>query len=40
MNEIIQTFLNDQKGKNPYNTYKAVKADSKILDQYLSDNLR
>ncbi len=38
MNEIIQTFLNDQKGKNPYNTYKAVKADCKILDQYLSEN--
>ena len=38
MNEIIQTFLNDQKGKNPYNTYKALKADCKILDQYLSDN--
>lgn len=38
MNEIIQTFLNDQEGKNPYNTYKAVKADCKILDQYLSEN--
>ena len=38
MNEIIQTFLNDQKGKNPNNTYKALIADCKILDQYLSEN--
>ena len=37
MNEIIQTFLNEQKEKNPDNTYKALKADCKILDQYLSE---
>lgn len=38
MNEIIQTFLNEQKENNPDNTYKALKADCKILDQYLSEN--
>lgn len=38
MNDIIQTFLNEQEGKNPNNTYKALKADCKVLDQYLSDN--
>ena len=38
MNEIIQIFLNEQKGKKPNNTYKALKADCKLLDQYLSEN--
>lgn len=37
-NNIIQSFLKEQKEKNPDNTYKALKADCKILDQYLSEN--
>ena len=38
MNEIIQSFLKEQEESNPDNTYKALKADCKILNQYLSEN--
>lgn len=38
MNEIIQSFLKEQETNIPTNTYKALKADCKILDQYLSEN--
>lgn len=38
MNDIIQSFLKEQEENNPNNTYKALKADCKILNQYLSEN--
>lgn len=38
MNEIIQSFLKEQEESNPSNTYKALKADCKLLAQYLTEN--
>lgn len=40
MNEIIQSFLKEQEINVPANTYKALKADCKILYRYLSENKR
>lgn len=38
MNEIIKSFLQEQEVNVPTNTYRALKADCKVLYGYLSEN--